>query len=183
MRFSCSPCAAEARFSAATRSAVDAKLVAVESIDGLLASEDAERARFRTLLVEEEEKAILRLALLLHDIGKGTRPGDHVRGSVESAERLMARWRVPAAAQEKVRLLIEHHLVLSLIVNGRDLEDPATARFLTSKTGTQEDLRRLTLATYADISAVNPTAMSPTPAATAIVVYTMSDIHALGACT
>jgi [protein-PII] uridylyltransferase len=73
----------------------------------------------------------------------------------------MERLAVPQPTREKIRLLIEHHLALSLIMNGRDLDDPATARFLTSKIGTQEDLRRLTLLTYADISAVNPTAMSP----------------------
>lgn len=46
-------------------------------------------------------------------------------------------------------------------MNGRDLDDPATARFLTTRVGTQERLRQLTLLTYADISAVNPTAMTP----------------------
>ncbi len=46
-------------------------------------------------------------------------------------------------------------------MNGRDLKDPATARLLSSRIGTQQDLRRLVLLTYADISAVNPTAMTP----------------------
>jgi [protein-PII] uridylyltransferase len=136
-------------------------LVAIESIDALLATQEPALARFRDLLREEDEPAVLRLAVLLHDIGKGTQPGDHVRGSIATAAAIMQRWAVPALAREKVLLLSEHHLVLSLIMNGRDLDDPATARFLTSKIGTQEDLRRLTLLTYADISAVNPTAMSP----------------------
>ncbi len=46
-------------------------------------------------------------------------------------------------------------------MNGRDLNDSSTARFLTSRIETQENLRRLTLFTFADISAVNPTAMTP----------------------
>jgi [protein-PII] uridylyltransferase len=136
-------------------------LVAIGSIDSLLGAQEPALARYRDLLAEEDELAVLRLALLFHDIGKGTHPGDHVRGSLECAEKVMQRWAVPGPAREKVRLLIEHHLVLSLIMNGRDLDDPATARFLTSKIGTQEDLRRLALLTYADISAVNSTAMSP----------------------
>jgi [protein-PII] uridylyltransferase len=136
-------------------------LVAIESIDALLSTEAPELARFRGLLREEDEVAVLRLAILLHDIGKGTQPGDHVRGSVATARDVLHRWAVPPRTCEKILLLIEHHLVLSLIMNGRDLEDPATARFLTSRIGTPEDLRRLTLLTYADISAVNPTAMSP----------------------
>jgi [protein-PII] uridylyltransferase len=136
-------------------------LVAIDFIDGLLSTNDAALSRFRDLLSEEEEPAVLRFALLLHDIGKGTHPGDHVRGSLDTAGSVMRRLAVPETTREKIHLLIEHHLILSLLMNGRDLDDPATARFLTSKIGTQEDLRRLTLLTYADISAVNPTAMSP----------------------
>jgi len=40
---------------------------------------------FRNLLLEEEDRATLRLALLLHDVGKGTLPGDHVKGSLQAA--------------------------------------------------------------------------------------------------
>jgi [protein-PII] uridylyltransferase len=69
--------------------------------------------------------------------------------------------KVPEANQEMILFLVEHHLDLSLIMTGRDLDDPATARFLTSQVDTQENLRRLTLLTYADISGVNPTAMTP----------------------
>lgn len=130
-------------------------LVAIEAIDKLTAP------RFRQLLIEDDEPAILRLALLLHDVGKGTAPGDHVRGSLEAAATLLHRLRVPEDVQEVVHFLIEHHLDLSQIMNGRDLDDPATARFLASKIGTQEKLRRLALLTYADISAVNPSAMTP----------------------
>jgi [protein-PII] uridylyltransferase len=46
-------------------------------------------------------------------------------------------------------------------MHGRDLNDPATARELASKVGTLERLKYLTLLTYADISAVNPDAMTP----------------------
>ncbi|MBV9763066.1 MAG: hypothetical protein JO340_21065 [Acidobacteriaceae bacterium] len=136
-------------------------LVAIEAIDTLLAGSEPGLARMRDLLREEEDTALLRASILFHDIGKGTCAGDHIRGSIERANAVMERWAAPEAWREKIRLLIENHLVLSLIVNGRDPEDPATARFLTSKIGTREDLRRLTLLTYADVSAVNPTAMSP----------------------
>jgi [protein-PII] uridylyltransferase len=68
---------------------------------------------------------------------------------------------MPRETQATVRFLIDNHLQLSLMMSGRDIEDPATARFLTSCVGTQEELRKLTLLTYADISAVNPTAMTP----------------------
>jgi [protein-PII] uridylyltransferase len=57
--------------------------------------------------------------------------------------------------------LIAHHLDLSSVMNSRDLADPATARYLASCAGTLEYLRHLTLLTYADMSAVNPSAMTP----------------------
>ena len=135
--------------------------VAIETIDNLLANKPGTPPRFHDLLIEDDDHAVLRFAILLHDIGKGTDPGDHVRGSLDVARRVMQRLSVPAAKQVAVNFLIEHHLDLSLIMNGRDLEDPATARFLTARVGTQERLRQLTLLTYADINAVNPTAMTP----------------------
>jgi [protein-PII] uridylyltransferase len=46
-------------------------------------------------------------------------------------------------------------------MNSRDLGDPATAVELASRVQTIEQLRLLTLMTYADISAVNPDAMTP----------------------
>lgn len=135
--------------------------VAIETIDHLLANKPGSPHRFRELLEEDDDHAVLRFAILLHDIGKGVNPGEHVRGSLDVANRVMKRLEVPGPKQDAVRFLIEHHLDLSLVMNGRDLEDPATARFLTSRVGTQERLRQLTLLTYADISAVNPTAMTP----------------------
>ena len=136
-------------------------LVAIETIDGLVLNKAGTPSRFHELAMEEDDHTVLRFALLLHDIGKGTDPGDHVRGSLGAAERVLERLHVPQAKKDAVCFLIEHHLDLSLIMNGRDLEDPATGRFLTNRVGTQERLRQLTLLTYADISAVNPTAMTP----------------------
>ena len=136
-------------------------LVAVEMIDSLATGQDGTSKRLQELLREVEDVAVLRFALLLHDIGKGTQPGDHVSGSLETAHAIAARIGMPRRHEEIALLLIEHHLDLSLIMNSRDLADPATARYLASRARTLEYLRYLTLLTYADISAVNPTAMTP----------------------
>ncbi len=140
-------------------------LVAIESIDDLLASKDANTddgsARFRQLAGEDDNLPVLRMAILLHDIGKGTTPGDHVLGSCKTASEFLAAIGTPDAEQQTIQFLIAHHLDLSLVMNSRDLDDPATGRFLSSQIGTYEELRKLTLLTYADVSAVNPTAMTP----------------------
>ena len=135
-------------------------IVAVDVIDQLGLKTDVS-PRFRGLLLEEEDRATLRLALLLHDVGKGVLPGDHVQGSLAAAADVFERLSVPPANREIINFLIMHHLDLSSVMMGRDLDDPATGRFLSSQIPTQEDLRRLALLTYADISAVNPTAMTP----------------------
>jgi len=136
-------------------------LVAIETLDKLISESSDTPSRFHELALEVDDTAALRLAVLLHDIGKGIRPGEHVGGSLEAADDVFAALSVPDSVQETVRFLIERHLDLSAVMNGRDLDDPATARFLTSRIATSEDLRKLTLLTYADISAVNPTAMTP----------------------
>jgi [protein-PII] uridylyltransferase len=136
-------------------------IVAVEVIDHLAAKTSELPLRMRKLLQEDDQIPVLRLALLLHDVGKGTLPGDHVKGSLDVSTAVFERLSVPTLNQETIRFLIEHHLDLSMVMTGRDVDDPATARFLTSRIGTQEELRRLTLLTFADISAVNPTAMTP----------------------
>ena len=70
---------------------------------------------------------------------------------------------VPPAERENVLFLIAHHLDLSSIMNSRDLNDPATARYMAERIGAVERLRMLTLLTWADISAVNPAARALAP--------------------
>ncbi len=136
-------------------------LVALAELDALALAKSDKAGRFEMLAREEGISPELRLATLLHDIGKGTTPGEHLRGSTRAARQVMDAMQAPQSTQQTVVFLIEHHLALSSVMNGRDLEDPATARALTSEVDTMENLRRLALLTFADISAVNPTAMSP----------------------
>jgi [protein-PII] uridylyltransferase len=73
----------------------------------------------------------------------------------------MQRIQMGGEERSAVEFLIEHHLDLSAVMSSRDLYDPATARLLAARIGTLERLKLLTLLTYADISAVNPAAMTP----------------------
>jgi [protein-PII] uridylyltransferase len=136
-------------------------LVAIQTIDKLFEDTSEPYRPFHQLALEEDQVGVLRFALLLHDVGKGLSPGEHVNGSLEAARGILKKLRAPDEARAIVLFLIKHHLDLSLVMNGRDLNDSSTARFLTSRIETQENLRRLTLFTFADIGAVNPTAMTP----------------------
>ena len=117
--------------------------------------------RFSELLSEIDRPELLRLALLLHDIGKGGETGSHTAESVKLATAAMERLGVPEPSRLTVNFLIEHHLDLSSVMNSRDLSDAATANQVAAVTGTVERLKLLTLLTWADINAVNPTAMTP----------------------
>jgi [protein-PII] uridylyltransferase len=136
-------------------------LVTIEKLDELATSEEPGARRFAEILSEIEDAALLRFALLFHDSGKGSNSGDHSRRSVELARQAMLRMQMPAEDQSAIEFLIEHHLDLSAVMNSRDLNDPATARALADRIGTIERLKLLAVMTYADISAVNPGAMTP----------------------
>jgi [protein-PII] uridylyltransferase len=135
-------------------------LVTLQNLENLANDKDGRRARFARLLSETDHPEILRMALLLHDIGKGEGTGDHATRSVEIARAALDRLKVPEAAQATILFLIEHHLDLSSIMTSRDLSEPSTALQIAAASGTIEQLKQLTLMTYADISAVNPTSMT-----------------------
>ena len=117
-------------------------------------------ARFADLYAEIPDPWLVRFALLLHDIGKGS-GRDHVAESLRIAREVLGRLGAPAEDRAAIEFLIEHHLDLSAVMTSRDLHDSATAKMLAARVGTVERLKQLTMLTYADISAVNPEAMTP----------------------
>jgi [protein-PII] uridylyltransferase len=136
-------------------------LVAIEKLGALATTVEPPLRRFADIYSEIQDLAMLRFALLFHDSGKGVQSGDHARLSAQLAHAAGQRIQMPPHEQNAVEFLIEHHLDLSTVMNSRDLYDPATAALLAQRIGTLERLKLLTLMTYADISAVNPAAMTP----------------------
>jgi [protein-PII] uridylyltransferase len=134
-------------------------LLAIQALQDVAEAKEGRRARFAELTTEIDRPDLLRLALLLHDLGKGE--GDHVARSVEIAATVLDRLGVPAADRTTVEFLIRRHLDLSSMMTSRDLGDPATARYMAHHVETVERLKLLALMTYSDISSVNPTAMTP----------------------
>lgn len=132
-------------------------LMTLESLSGLTAG-DGKLA----VLAQESDSVLwlLKLALLMHDIGKGS-GHDHSQESVRLCRRFLDRSGIDEIDASTVLFLIENHLALSAVLQSRDLDDPETARFVASLTKTEERLRLLTLMTFSDISGVNPTAMTP----------------------
>ena len=127
------------------------------AVDALEAVKDG---RFAGLFEEIQDRALVRFALLMHDIGKGS-GREHVAESLRIARIVLERLDAPEADRRTIESLVEKHLVLSSVIASRDLSDSSTGRLLASKVETIEGLKLLTMLTYADISAVNPQAMTP----------------------
>ena len=136
-------------------------LITIENLLALKDDQDRRVQRFQDLLGEIDQLPLLMFALLFHDTGKGNAGVSHAQESVLIANRAMERIQMPEEQRETARMLIDQHLILSSIMNSRDLDDPSTAAYLAQRVGTIERLKYLTLLTYSDISAVNPSAMTP----------------------
>lgn len=146
----------------------------IETLHGLKESKSEWDRRFGEILSELEKPELLLLALLLHDFGKGREEEDHVVASVGIAQRVLSRLLIepePVAAEsasspatfaqerETVLFLIQNHLEMSAAMR-RDIFDSRVVGALAERLGTPEMLKMLTLMTYADISSVNPEAMT-----------------------
>lgn len=135
-------------------------LVAIETLEQIAESKEPAMRRYVDLLRELENPALLRVALLFHDIGKGSGK-EHAGESVRLAREAMARLGAPAEQIDFIIALVERHLELSSMMTSRDLGDAGSAMHVAERAGTLERLKYLTILTYADIAAVNPTAMTP----------------------
>ncbi|MGC1783712.1 MAG: HD domain-containing protein [Acidobacteriaceae bacterium] len=115
---------------------------------------------FAEILREVEEPALLYLSALLHDTGKARSDSSHTEQSMGIADAVTERWHLPPPHRETVLRLVRNHLEMSLALR-KDIFDLETVRAFAELVGTQENLRLLTLLTYADIHSVNPEALTP----------------------
>ena len=100
-------------------------------------------------------RAVLYVALFLHDIAKG-RPEDHSTAGARIARRYGARLGFSAADTELIAWLIENHLVMSSVAQSRDLSDRKTVENFAAVVQSVEQLKLLTILTTADIKGVGP---------------------------
>ena len=134
--------------------------VTIQTLHELSADSDPLSERYARLLSELEKPELLFFALLFHDAGKGMPEGAHSEHSVEMAAKAMERIQLDEAGREHVLFLIRHHLEMSATMTGRDIGEPTTIQQFSDVVGGEERLKALTLMTFADISAVNPKAMT-----------------------
>lgn len=130
-------------------------LRATETVDALHTSEDRHRSGLRTVLAEVENPALLYLAILLHDIGKGRSHG-HVAQGTLLARNICQRLHLKESDTKKVVLLVNRHVTMSHLAQRRDLNEVRVVAEFARNVETLDGLNMLLLLTYADLSAVGP---------------------------
>ncbi|MEW6719940.1 MAG: [protein-PII] uridylyltransferase, partial [Thermodesulfobacteriota bacterium] len=100
-------------------------------------------------------KALLTLAILLHDIGKGKGHG-HSRIGAEIVGRIGARWGLKEEEISDLVFLVEQHLLMANVSQRRDLHDIEMILSFTETVRTPARLDMLYLLTYADMREVGP---------------------------
>ncbi|BAQ44607.1 MULTISPECIES: [protein-PII] uridylyltransferase [Methylobacterium] len=102
-----------------------------------------------------QNRRALYVAMFLHDIAKG-RKEDHSIAGAAVARKLGPRLGLDAAETSTVAWLVEHHLLMSMTAQSRDLSDPKTIETFASVVQSLERLKLLLVITIADIKAVGP---------------------------
>jgi len=105
--------------------------------------------------IQKNHRAVLYVALFLHDIAKG-RVEDHSIAGARIARRFCPRLGLSAAETETVAWLVENHLVMSTVAQSRDLSDRRTIENFAAVVQSLERMKLLTILTTADIRAVGP---------------------------
>ena len=120
--------------------------------------ETAVRAAALTRTVKRPD--VLLVSALFHDIGKGFAERDHSEYGEELIKPLAERLGFSKVDAQQIALLVREHLLLSAVATRRDLDDPATLKFVVDKIGDPELLQLLQALSIADGEATGHAAWS-----------------------
>ena len=125
-------------------------LNAIRELDLLFTDSDESRLKYREVLHEISDPALLYLTLLLHDIGKAEGIKGHSESGVRLAGPILDRLGVSPAGRELVLFVIKNHLAMARFWQKRDVDDPITIATFAEFIGDAERLRHLYIHTYCD---------------------------------
>jgi len=131
-------------------------LFAVEEIVKLWHGEYRDSLPLLTQLsLEIDKRWLLLLAVLLHDVGKGS-GGGHAEIGAELSRTVARRMGLSKEDSERLQFLVRQHLLMAHIAQRRDLHDERMIIQFARQMEKSENLKMLYLLTYADIRAVGP---------------------------
>lgn len=129
----------------------------LEGLDRLNATREEGAAILRGALEAVEDRAVLALGCLLHDIGKGRGAGpDHASRGAVIARRVCRRLGLAERKLDDVVFLVQKHLVMARTSQRRDLGDDAVIQGFAETVETENRLHMLYVLTHADISGIAP---------------------------
>jgi [protein-PII] uridylyltransferase len=140
------------QFNAYHQYTVDAHSIrAVEAATELQNHPGGMGRRYRRL----EDKLLLHLALLIHDIGKGYEE-DHSIVGARIAKSVAERLMLDSGTSETLEWLVLKHLAVNVVAFRHDLTDPEIVLSFAKEVGSIRRLELLVVHTYADLVAVGP---------------------------
>jgi [protein-PII] uridylyltransferase len=133
-------------------------LHSIEALENLADTPESSLQPLRRLYRQTSDKALLKFALILHDVGKDVGPGhaSHVFRSGELTAVVCARLHLPAAQRHVLQILVVNHLVMNHLAQRRDITDVKVIADFANLVGTVPILEQLYLLTCADTSGVGP---------------------------
>jgi [protein-PII] uridylyltransferase len=130
-------------------------LVCIEQLDRVWQANLPPHQAYAPMLQSLERPGLLYLALLLHDTGRHDRRGSHAVQSARLAGRVARRLGLDRVTTQALQRLIENHLLMAVVSQRRDLDDPAVIRKFAAQVGDLPTLQRLTLLTFVDAQATS----------------------------
>ena len=130
-------------------------LRAVDFLDELPETPEKELREFAKLFQSLPNPAVLRLALIYHDVGK-TKGVEHVEESAELFHAAAPRLGLSEKSADQVELLVKNHLLMNHLAQRRDITDPKIVADFAETVRNVENLKLLCILTYADTRAVGP---------------------------
>jgi [protein-PII] uridylyltransferase len=125
-------------------------LSAIRELDRIFTEAEPITLKYRGVLHETADPALLYLTLLLHDIGKAEAIQGHAESGVRLAAPLLERFGVSPEGRETVLFVIKNHLVMARFWQKRDVDDPKTATAFAELVCDAEKLRHLYVHTFCD---------------------------------
>ncbi len=128
----------------------------LEKLDSLRREDASKEERgFREILESLGDLVPLRLALLLHDVGKAFE-GDHEVSGSDIAGLICERFGLAEETSDTVEFLVYRHLRMFKVSERQDYSEDGVVESFARLVGTEERLKMLYLMTYVDISSVGP---------------------------
>jgi [protein-PII] uridylyltransferase len=131
-------------------------LFAIEEMCKLWEGEYAQSQPLLTSVANNiEKRELLLLAILFHDIGKGSGT-DHSSKGASMIPTIARRLGLKREDSLRLQFLVQHHLQMTHLSQRRDLTDMQMISQFAELMGMSETLRMLYLLTFADLKAVGP---------------------------